>query len=366
MRLGTRRCFSTAIKFAKNGQPKEVLRQETYNISQKLGAKEVLVKMLAAPINPADINTVEGVYGITAKLPAIGGSEGVGQVTSVGSDVKSLKIGDWVIPAAPGFGTWRQEAVAEESSLMAIPNDIPKPYAATIAVNPCTAYRLLRDFVSLKPGDVIIQNGANSMVGLAVIQMARDMGVRTINIVRSDRPNVEKVLQMLTNYGGTINVPDTYVNSAGFKDIIAELPPIKLALNCVGGNVATDMARNLGDGATLVTYGNMAKQPLSLPADVVNYKQLDLKGFWVSEWNKTHSAQERSVMINDIANMIRTNHLSFLYEMHDLDDFEYALQKQSEPFYLRKVVLDLDYPDRFKEHDALPESEYEAFETMTV
>ena len=68
-----------------------------------------------------------------------------------------------------------------------VPNDIPAAYAATIAVNPCTAYRMLRDFVSLKPGDVIMQNGANSMVGLAVIQMAREMGVKTINIIRSDR-----------------------------------------------------------------------------------------------------------------------------------------------------------------------------------
>jgi len=366
MRSITSRCFSTAIKFTKNGQAAAVLKSENYTLTQKLGSKDVLVKMLAAPINPADINMVEGVYGITAKLPAVGGSEGVGQVSQIGSDVKSLKVGDWVIPSVPGFGTWRQDAVADESSFLQVPNDIPKPYAATIAVNPCTAYRLLRDFVSLKPGDVIIQNGANSMVGLAVIQMARDMGVRTINIVRSDRPNTEKVLQLLTNYGGDINIPDTYVNSTGFKDIIADLPPIKLAFNCIGGDVIADMARNLGNNATIVTYGSMSKKSLSLPADVVNYKQLSLKGFWISSWNSTHSIQERKSMVNDIANMIRTNHLSFLYELHDLDDFDYALSKHNEPFYLRKVILDLDYPDRFKEHDALPESEYEAFETMAV
>jgi trans-2-enoyl-CoA reductase len=70
---------------------------------------------------------------------------------------------------------------------MKIPNDIPKAYAATVSVNPCSAYRMLRDFESLQPGDVVIQNGANSMVGLAVIQMARAMGVKTVNVVRSDR-----------------------------------------------------------------------------------------------------------------------------------------------------------------------------------
>lgn len=65
-----------------------------------------------------------------------------------------------------------------------VPNDIPEAYAATLSVNPSTAYRLLADFESLSPGDVIIQNGANSMVGLAVIQMAREKGIKTINVIR--------------------------------------------------------------------------------------------------------------------------------------------------------------------------------------
>lgn len=55
---------------------------------------------------------------------------------------------------------------------------------------------MLRDFEKLKPGDVIIQNGANSMVGLSVIQMAREMGVKTINIVRSDRFDI--IILLLT------------------------------------------------------------------------------------------------------------------------------------------------------------------------
>lgn len=83
---------------------------------------------------------------------------------------------------------WVQESKVKEAALLKVPNDIaPAEYVATVAVNPSTAYRLLRDFESLKPGDVIVQNGANSMVGYAVIQLARHMGVRTINIIRGSR-----------------------------------------------------------------------------------------------------------------------------------------------------------------------------------
>ena len=67
-----------------------------------------------------------------------------------------------------------------EASLMAA-------YASTLTINPATAYCLLHEFVKLQPGDVVIQNGGSSMVGQAVIQMARDMGLRTINISRFER-----------------------------------------------------------------------------------------------------------------------------------------------------------------------------------
>lgn len=228
-------------------------------MSTNLGPTDVAVKMLAAPINPSDINMAEGVYGIKATLPAFGGNEGVAKVVSVGNKVKSLQIGDWVIPSGAGFGTWREEAVADEKKFTWVPQYIPPAYAATLAVNPATALRMLRDFETLSPGDVIIQNGANSMVGLAVIQLAKEMGVKTINIVRSDRPDVDNTLRLLSNAGGDVNFADNYLNTDAFREIVNELPPIKLGLNCVGGDVVTDMARVLGTNATMVTYGGMSK-----------------------------------------------------------------------------------------------------------
>lgn len=51
--------------------------------------------------------------------------------------------------------------------LQKCPSDIKAEYAATIGVNPCTAFRLLRDFETLRKGDTVIQNGANSQVGVS-------------------------------------------------------------------------------------------------------------------------------------------------------------------------------------------------------
>lgn len=59
----------------------------------------MLVRFLASPINPSDLNQIEGVYPIKpASFPAVGGNEGVARVESVGCEIKRFKVGDLVIP----------------------------------------------------------------------------------------------------------------------------------------------------------------------------------------------------------------------------------------------------------------------------
>jgi trans-2-enoyl-CoA reductase len=180
------------------------------------------------------------------------------------------------------------------------------------------------------------------------------------------RPDLDKTLRLLTNLGGDINIPDTYLNSHAFSTLMADLPPCRLALNCVGGESATNLARSLAAGGTLVTYGGMSKRPLTLPIELIAYKQLNVKGFWMAKWYQDHSLEEKSKMIHDVLDMIRQKQLSFFFEMHDLDDFDHALKKATEPFNFRKVVLDIDYPDRLKEHDAKTDADYKIFETSVV
>ena len=79
-------------------------RVESKQLPTELNESEVLVKFLATPINPADLNQVEGVYGAKATLPAVGGNEGVGIIVATGSGVKGLQVNDHVIPAKAGLG----------------------------------------------------------------------------------------------------------------------------------------------------------------------------------------------------------------------------------------------------------------------
>jgi trans-2-enoyl-CoA reductase len=73
-----------------------------------------------APVNPADINTVQGVYPIKPSLPGTPGSEGIAEVIAVGPEAKNLKLGDKVIPNKQPASTWRTHANVNESDVFKV------------------------------------------------------------------------------------------------------------------------------------------------------------------------------------------------------------------------------------------------------
>jgi mitochondrial enoyl-[acyl-carrier protein] reductase / trans-2-enoyl-CoA reductase len=211
--LSIRNISSRAIVFSSTGNPYNVLSLHSYSLPDDPAPNSVLVKFLAAPINPADLNQIEGVYASKAifqSLPgkegdwAAGGNEGVVKILKVGDQVRAdgIKPGQWAImkstafgtPPAKGLdrgidggvGTWRTHAETTADALLPLPENakISPVSAATISVNPFTADRMLLDFVNLEPGDWVAQNGANSGVGQNVIQLARLRGLKTVNIIR--------------------------------------------------------------------------------------------------------------------------------------------------------------------------------------
>lgn len=85
-------------------------------------------------------------------------------------------------------------------SILQVAGELSPVEAAIMSVNPCTAYRMLKDFIPLKKGDVVIQNGANSAVGQCVIQMCQAEGIQSVNIVRN-RPDIDELKQELQALG---------------------------------------------------------------------------------------------------------------------------------------------------------------------
>lgn len=306
-----------------------------------LSERQVLVRMLASPINPADLNQVQGTYGVKASsFPSTAGNEGVGVVEKVGSRADGLKVGDVVLAAKGGLGTWATHVVANADALDVVPlaKDIPVEYAATLAVNPSTAFRLLSDFGSLGKGDVVLQNAANSTVGLSVIQIAKARGLRTVNVIRN-RPNYEETVAAMKAAGADLVVHEDFFQSHEMKKILADLPAPKLALDAVGGSSAANLARALGENGSIVTYGGLSRQGVTVPASALIFKNINIHGFWMTRWYATHSAEERRKMHAELANMVKQGTLKLALERAKFDDFASALSKAQGGFHGRKMVL---------------------------
>ena len=185
------------LKLIEYGNPETSLEVRTSELNvdgKRLKNDDVLVKLVASPINPADVNIIQGRYGVLPEsLPANVGNEALFEVVLTGREggrEGAFAPGDLVVPAfRTGWGTWRSHGVASSSifhRVAARDEATSELYhaLATVSVNPPTAYRLLKNFVDLKPGETVIQNGANSGVGQAVIQLAKIFKINLVNIVR--------------------------------------------------------------------------------------------------------------------------------------------------------------------------------------
>ncbi|XP_030637837.1 enoyl-[acyl-carrier-protein] reductase, mitochondrial isoform X2 [Chanos chanos] len=328
----------TALMYRNHGDPSQVVQLETTPLPS-VGPQSVLVKMLAAPINPSDINMVQGTYAILPDLPAVGGNEGVGKVVEVGSEVRRLKVGDWVIPKDAGLGTWRTAAVINAEDLIAVPSDIPLLAAATLGVNPCTAFRMLSDFEDLKSGDSVIQNAANSGVGQAVIQITAAKGIHSINVVR-DRPDFQQLSDRLKAMGATHVIKEEMLRRPEMKELFKTCARPKLALNGVGGKSATELLRHLQKGGTMVTYGGMAKQPVTVPVSALIFKDVKVQGFWVTQWKKTHNEALFRGMLDELCGLIQAGKLSApACTQVGLSDFQKALDSAMQPYISTKQVF---------------------------
>ena len=330
------------LVYTKRGNPRNLVELVDENINpDDITADEVLVKMLATPINPSDINQIEGTYMRLPPIPATPGNEFVGEVLHTGSSVSHLLPGDHVIAAVPGLGTWRSHFFAPQSHLQKVPKSLPINFAATMLVNPCTAYRMLQDFVQLKVGDCLIQNAANSAVGQMVIQMAKYKGVNTINIIR-DREDFSATQQMLEGLGASVVLSDKQVRSPQEKaSVIGRYGRAKLAFNAVGGKSVNDLSAYLECKGTVVTYGAMSREPNVIPAGKLIFMDHRYVGYWNSRWlDEKGDSFEYKKMIEDITNLVMDGRIvGPVIEQFRLEAYKEAIERYFTPFTNRKQMF---------------------------
>ncbi|MBC8128025.1 MAG: 2-enoyl thioester reductase domain-containing protein [Gloeobacteraceae cyanobacterium ES-bin-144] len=316
--------------FHYTGKPYEVLELLPFT-PRDPAPGEVLVRVLTAPINPADLNTIEGTYGVKPALPAVPGIEGCGVVEASQSD--GFQIGDKVIFLRRA-ATWATHTTVSADSLFKLPPGIDSIQAAMLKVNPATAWQLLHGFETLTQGEWIVQNLGNSAVGRCVIQLARDLGIRTISFVRRAE-QIEELQQL----GADHVLLDDEDGMLTAKSILGGANAA-LAFNAVGGDSALRLMKLLRESGTHITYGAMGRKPLTMPNGLLIFRDIRVRGLWVTRWVENASADEILNVYQNLAERVANGSLvQPVDSTFVLEEFQNALLRLDSPERNGKVLF---------------------------
>ena len=320
--------------FHQSGNPSDVLQLEPWDPPAPQ-QHQVVVRMLYAPVNPADLNYIEGNYGRAPVFPGVPGMEGCGRIEAVGDAVTSLAVGDTVIPLEPE-GCWSERVIAAEHHFAKLPEGLDLQQACMLRVNPCTAWRMLHDFRELEPGGWILQNAANSAVGRAVIQIAKHLGWHTLNFVR--RAEVADELRAL---GADAVFTDDDTGLAAAKEHLGKTA-VSLALNAVGGDSALRLMDLLAPKGAIVTYGAMSRRSLKVPNRFLIFKDLEIRGYWITKWMERAASAEIASMLRALAELMKEGILKLPVDtVYDLSSWRDAIKLAQAEGRSGKVLLKL-------------------------
>jgi NADPH:quinone reductase-like Zn-dependent oxidoreductase len=264
-----------AIQYSKLGGP-EVLQYLDVP-TPKPQAHEILIRVLATSINHIDIHFRRGLPGVQSPLPHIPGSDAVGIVEEIGSNVKEFKIGDTIVmdpsascgqcdfcnegkinycPKARILGRENDGAYAEfmvvpVENAMRLPAGFSVETAAAAPLVYLTAWSMVVTKGQVQKGQTVLVMGAGSGVGSAAIQIAKMFGA-TVYATAGSEEKIQKARELLKvdqawNY--TQIEIDREIRSATNKK------GVDLIIDSVGGSQWVPMLKALKNGGTLVTCG---------------------------------------------------------------------------------------------------------------
>jgi NADPH:quinone reductase len=329
-----------AIVQSEYGAPEKVLKIAEHQLKrEELGADDALVKVIARPIHPGDIQIlsalpqggpVEPIPEGTLRVP---GFEGVGTIVRLGTNAKGVKRFSEAQRVAffPADGTWGEYVIVRYNSLLAVPNEIPDQIAAQMLINTITASVLIKaGHNSLKTPITrpvyILQNAAASGVGRLLTQIALDRDVRPIRLVRSNQ-SAERLQSALPG-------PPVYSTSdRNWKEQVREAlggHELEVAFDAIGGKAIDDLAEVVDDGGTIIKFGsldsNMDTNIYSLAPNNVALKSVSI----MSWFRLTHDEKQKDF---ELALSLATNHPELFEVAHEYEfgDFQKAIQHVSSP-----------------------------------
>ena len=315
-----------------NGPP-EVVRVEEVPVPP-VAAGQVRVRVGAAAVNFPDVLLVAGTYQITAPTPFVPGSELAGVVDEVGDGVQGVAVGDRVMGTGL-VGAFAEEAVLSTEAIRRIPPGVGMRVAAAFGVAHRTAFHVLRSVARVQPGEELVVLGAGGGVGLAAVQLGRELGASVTAVASS----AEK-LDVAASCGATHLVDH---RSVDLREALRELLPggVDVVVDPVGGDLAEPALRSLRGGGRFVTVGYASGVIPRIPLNLVLLKGIHILGFQFVDFAQRapddfHRNEDELMALLESHRVVP--HIGAAFA---LDDVATALRLVADGGAIGKVVLEI-------------------------
>ena len=296
---------------------------------------QVLVKMHAASLNRGEFIVGHGLLKPGAAKPA--GMEGAGEIVKVPATLSGYAVGQRVMGRCPG--AFSEYAVMDVMEAIPMPATLGWTDAAAIPL----AFLVVHDMLVLQgrlaAGEWLLVTGASSGVGVASLQLAKELGAKVIGTSGS-ADKLERLKDLGLDLGILTRRPD-------FHDQVMKATDgkgVNLVVNTVGGTVFAECVRCMAFEGRLATVGyvdNTLKAEIDLQA--LHARRLTL--FGVS--NKLRTPEQRSAgvppFIRDVMPAIEARRIKPVVDrVYAFEELAQARQQMESNQHLGKIVITMD------------------------
>lgn len=318
----------------------DVLRLEAVAPEAPL-AGEVRLRVRAIGLNNSEAQYRRGEYPLRdTTFPTRIGRECSGIVEALGDGVTAVSAGDFM-STIPAFdiqrgGVYGEWAVVPAAALVPVPAGLSHLEAAASWQQYLTAYGPLVERGELGEGDTVLITAASSSVGRGAIQMARLLGCEVIATTRG-RSKRDLLLA-----GGAHHVIVTEEEDLAARVLaITGGKGFKMALDPIAGPGLSALAEAAGQGATIVEYGQLSRDPAPFPLLPVLRKHLTIRGYTL--WEITLDPERRRRAVEFISGHLARGTLRpAIDRVFRLDDIVEAHHYIESGRQAGKIVIDVE------------------------
>jgi NADPH:quinone reductase-like Zn-dependent oxidoreductase len=268
--------MAKTVRFHQLGGPENLIIEDLP--SWQPGPGEVKIHVEAVGLNRAEALFMRGQYFEVPELPSRIGYEICGTVEAVGPEVDESWVGKRV-GTIPGYsqskyGGLAEEAIVEASSLAESPSHLTPVEGAAVWMQYTTAYGALILIGKCTKGDAVLIPAASSSVGIAAIQLVKDVGGIAIAATRTSKKKYE-LLALGADHVIATQEEDLPKKVAEFTDGKG----VKIIFDPVGGPYAETLAEAAGQNSTYFLYGGLSGQPTPFPMRSSFSKGMVMRGY---------------------------------------------------------------------------------------